>query len=219
MLEKAKDMLFLAQKIKDTNDYNSLNMIIEFCDFYTRPELRKKIYKSSFWQQQRHLLLKESCETCGSKKILVLQHTYHPHTIAYRFGKLVKNESGDYEFFEKKVFVANACPKCRNRSFHFVKKINAYKCYYKKCGFVFEKPIPRIYMSNCFNYEFYDLALKGNYHFAGYSACLNAFTNYLKEIIEYLECIHTKTLCRKCAAREDSAFIEFANNLVHRGAI
>ena len=122
---------------------------------------KAKSWHTEEWKEKRAELLKESCEQCGSKEILTLQHTWHSRDYGTikretcaKYGQLINekykiedlvNEEEVIQYFNTDITKEDreVCPKCGSFNISARKTlIPKYKCNY--CKELFEAPIKKL---------------------------------------------------------------------------
>lgn len=185
-------------------------------------------WKEKEWKPKRDSIIKNSCETCGSQENLVLQHTIQPQKInsilydlvskRYEAFKLyVEQNKNTIELaFPENIQQVPVCPKCgssRVRLRFLGANEGTYVCNKSKnyvvCKHEFVKPD--------YGYDERDIkeAEKKRESLLRDRFCEEegllriAAEKSLEEIITYLNLVHTKTLCNKCAYDEDRPFDKY----------
>ncbi|NNU78177.1 hypothetical protein [Clostridium estertheticum] len=120
-----------------------------------------KSWHTTEWKKKRSTLLKESCEQCGSKEILTIQHTWHPRDygiikrdICGKYGQLI-NEKYTVEDLINEKEVENyfnininqqekeICIKCGSVNISARKTLSPkYRC--NHCKELFEAPVKKL---------------------------------------------------------------------------
>lgn len=122
---------------------------------------KAKSWHTKEWKKKRDKLIKDSCEQCGSKEVLTLQHTYHPREygiikkeICVKYGQLINekhpieslvNEKEVVQYFNKNIDKEkkDVCPSCGSINISARKTLShKYKC--NHCKDLFEAPITKV---------------------------------------------------------------------------
>jgi len=115
----------------------------------------KRAWHTKDWKERRNEIIKDSCEICGSKETLTIQHFSHPKKY-YDYVKDVKRKYAEniinsdtnidkYEFSEHiltnyNYFPVPLCPNCKNRYPNKrMRKKPQYLC--TECRLEFDEPI------------------------------------------------------------------------------
>jgi hypothetical protein len=180
------------------------------------------------WKTKRDAIIQSFCETCGSQENLVLQHTVQPRTIPKILFALVGHRHEECQIFLERnrekvelqfgdnVQKVPVCPKCGSSQVHLrIRGQNkgTYVCNksrdYLPCKHKFIEPD--------YGYDERDIKKAEKRReatlrdkFIEEEGLLRiAVEIALEEIIIYLNLDHTKTLCNKCAYKEDRPFDKF----------
>lgn len=188
-------------------------------------QLQDDIFKpwdTNMWKVNREKKLKEECQTCGSKKNLTIQHTWHPDSLKtcisqakmkYESYKVYKKEFLEYKnkcpkeiLFTENVVKTKACPFCENLTIKFNPNLKEYTCIkskYRGCKKTFEKPKileNKILIKNA------DKSSKYKYERYIEEFFLNKATrDWLEQFFRYIEMRDEDhyTACGDCAYKED----------------
>ena len=180
------------------------------------------------WKLKRDPIIKSSCEDCGSQEKLVLQHTIQPRKINSILYDLVGERYEEFKLYVEQnknnielSFSENSqkvpvCPKCGSSQVHLrIRGVNkgTYVCNksrnYVVCKHKFVTPN--------YGYSESDIEQAEKIREAElrYKYCVKegllriAAEICLEEIITYLNLDHTKTLCNRCAFKEDRPFDKY----------
>lgn len=180
------------------------------------------------WKLKRDLIIKNSCESCGNQDKLVLQHTIQPRKLNSILYDLVAERIEEFNFFLEQTknsielsFPANiqkvpVCPKCGSSQVHLRSRgINrgTYICNktrnYVVCKHKFIEPDYGYDEKDIKKAEKRRLSLLRDKFCEKEGLLRMAVEISLEEIIIYLNFDHTKTLCNKCAYKEDRPFDKY----------
>lgn len=180
------------------------------------------------WKSKRDSIIKSSCKNCGSQENLVLQHTLQPRKINQilysivgeryeEFQLYVARNKDDIELsFSENIQKVPVCPKCGSSRVHLRERgpnAGTYVCNkgrnYEVCKHQFVTPDYGYSESDIKQAEKSRVA-KLRHKFCKEEGLLRiAVEISLEEIITYLNLDHTKTLCSKCAYKEDRPFEKY----------
>lgn len=78
---------------------------------------KKRSWHKKEWKNRRSLILKDSCEQCGSSEKLTLQHTFHPRAFSYFKNEYSLKDSliyliDDYIRYQSLFDTITYCKKC-----------------------------------------------------------------------------------------------------------
>lgn len=166
------------------------------------------------WKIKRSLLLKESCEQCGGKDNLVLQHKWQPpshqairvkveNDIILKMIREGKEASyAELPALQNPDFFVRACPNCHRQAFSERKTMSPrFRC--PQCTHIFDQPVLRLNMQM----KAVQAATITHRRFI-----LNKYSREISSTIEekkeeyhqrYISCKDTVTYCKKCAYLED----------------
>ncbi|MEK6753866.1 MAG: hypothetical protein AABZ00_16535 [Chloroflexota bacterium] len=184
-----------------------------------------KAWQTKEWKQRRAEKIGHTCEKCGEKGILVIQHVWHPPTIQQIFDE-VQQENGHEEWIKKNIKVGHVeeedvCPKCGSDAIRYKEDKGAYICVSNKldsttgkrvfCKNIFDKPAKGISNHLRFVSEF---EARKNAH-NEFNKLFDIHRKVAIRSIEYHERYISmldediKTLCKKCAFKEDKGLIQW----------
>ena len=180
------------------------------------------------WKLKRDLIIKKSCEYCGSQEKLVLQHTIQPRKTNSILFDLVGERHEDVQLyvgrfknniqlsFSENIQKVPVCPKCGSSQIHLrIRGANkdTYVCNktrnYVACKHVFDTPEHGYDENDIQEAEKKRELLLRNEFCKKEGLLRKAVEKSLEEIIIYLSLLHTKTLCSKCAYIEDRPFDKY----------
>ncbi|MEL7004879.1 MAG: hypothetical protein AAFN93_19385 [Bacteroidota bacterium] len=180
------------------------------------------------WKPKRDVVIKSSCESCGSQENLVLQHTVQPrkvnsvlyHLVSERYEEFqiyVEQKKNDIELsFPEKTEQVPICPKCGSSRIYLRirgKNKGTYVCNksrdYVVCKHKFVSPNYGYSERDIQEAEKRRKAVLRDEFCRENGLLRTAVEVVLKEIIIYLNLTYTKTLCRKCAYMEDKPFNKY----------
>lgn len=174
---------------------------------------REKPWATKEWKEKRDVLIKDYCESCGTKEgPFVLQHLKQPDKFAEIMSTIryehLKEFSSAFEFkYGKRIkyIKRESCPKCNSLKVRFLKTENIWKCY-GKCGRKFDNPLiiqdidpiqkkdisekKKLFRDDIF------IKFKEKYSdIVGKQAVLES----IRQHEEYISLKDTCTMCKKCA--------------------
>lgn len=181
-------------------------------------------WQDAEWKSMRDLKIKDVCKNCGKTTDLVLQHTIQPRKIGNIIYDLVGEQYDEFQLYiennknlielplpenTKKVPV---CPKCgSSRVRHRIRKGN-YICEKTRdnviCKHEFSTPDYGYDERLLLTAEKKRISLLRERFCQVHGLNHKATVISLEEIISYLEMVHTKTLCNKCAFIEDKPYLK-----------
>lgn len=180
------------------------------------------------WKLKRDLLIKNSCDYCGCKEKLVLQHTIQPqkiNSILYdlfgeryeEFQLYAERDKNNIELsFPENIQKIPVCPKCGSSQVHLRTRgtnKGTYVCNktrnYVTCEHIFVTPDYGYDESDIREAEKKRESLLRDKFCEKEGLLRIAVEKSLEEIITYLNFDHTKTLCNKCAYTEDRPFDKY----------
>jgi len=148
--------------------------------YFTELLLLPKPYKTKKWAAIRELILKDSCEICGSKDKLTVSHDLHPETFPVTYSRIRAESDNQYQ--EKLQSYINQFQTPEG---------------FRRPGLKRFKPEPSktdIYVLELdfLIAEYWQPELESE---TGRAAIKEQFVQSLR----YISCIDTRTLCGKCA--------------------
>jgi len=198
---------------------------------------RPKPWTTKYWKEMRQKLIKNICERCGTTDaIMVLQHTKQPRGLTSLLrtekDKIINSIKNNYvcnfqesfieEIVNKDFTIRKSCPKCKSINVRYRETFKTFICGF--CNNVFLTPIDKVYYPTFKTSDFdeakqiaiYRLVRDKTYKEIKNSLIVNdliigkiSVLKSIDESIEYLSFKHTKTLCKRCAAIEDSIIPEY----------
>lgn len=185
----------------------------------------KTAWTEKEWKQKRKSVIGSFCDTCGSKDNLVIQHRWHPHAMSYRhimstFPEVKKAEKKKVSAkeVEEITVIRECCPKCK--SINIRKRMTLLTVFYcNYCHTDFMEPShTSLYIIPGTKFRTKDIheaieVLNNKKMRMLYEDVFKKNENKIRtiQLLEFIEqClayisleVGTKTLCKKCAYKED----------------
>lgn len=192
----------------DWKEVRSIFESMRYCPWYSKK-----------WREARDGKIERECSTCGSSDgPMVLQHTRQPRKFATVFKDFERSHalqfrewlvahpipSPDLSGFEKS---ADACPQCGSQVLRHRKRTNDWVCVgviaKVACGHQFSKSIKQVPSQVISELEKSALQSAKEKFFDESGIGRQIALATVDDMILYLSMEHTKTLCKKCAFKED----------------
>jgi len=186
------------------------------------------------WKKKRAILLKLTCENCGTTEQLQIQHFKHPREFSViqreiiaelnkdKYDNIELNSVGFTSYLRSFIKTEKACPNCLVKSTKY-NKCPKCKCtiekdfkveYYRIPGFKnlsinTELDAERIKVVRNFYIEKTSAELRSELWLNHKDVIRKtAFERHYSENIRYLSLVDTKTACKSCSSKEDYVFIK-----------